>query len=276
MEAALGVLKGKQLGEQRVLAEEDRAFEVGKRDRESAAAERRALLDAETLRSRVLGNEDILSERDDRAARAAAAERAKKIRYDGLLRIGYKPEEATEIVEADFNARELTEKAKKAELDRARQAAEVERVKAQAARDRVEAAAGTRADRAAITSATREATTRRREMQSLLTRRPRESQFVDPLTKTPNAEGYAEALLNWRADSTDRKGAEEDAAAELQRLVPGAVAPRPATAPAPASPSGPPPTDDEIDEAIAALEEAGKQPTTEAVKVEILRRRGAR
>jgi hypothetical protein len=169
MEAALGVLKGKQLGEQRVLADEDRAYTLGQRDRETAAADRRAQLDALTIAHQTIANETATTAQARERAREARAradairlrtsefnkdgrygkvdddvdtsfdwtgeyEREKKIAADTeqLVAQGHPREKAAVYARYGRTGEELAEKAKKAALDREKIAAEIAETKANA------------------------------------------------------------------------------------------------------------------------------------------------
>ena len=81
----------------------------------------------------------------------------------------------------------------------------------------------------------------RREMQGVLSKRPKPTQFIaDPLTKELDKPGFDEALTNWRADSTSTAGALKDAQDYIASL--GVPSGEPSAAPkadAPALPSDP-------------------------------------
>jgi hypothetical protein len=69
--------------------------------------------------------------------------------------------------------------------------------------------------RAARTGA-RQATT---DFSSMLARRPKQSQFVDPMLRQPDAPAFDEAMGNWRADSTAKAGAVENTQRSLAELL---------------------------------------------------------
>jgi hypothetical protein len=116
MEAALGVLKGKQLGEQRVIADEDRAFEVGKRGRAEQA-------DALSLAAKTLENEEALN--------TARARRQRKAYIKQQLIAEGRPEEEAEFwSEKEVTSADLAAQKTKAENERIKHAADVELTKA--------------------------------------------------------------------------------------------------------------------------------------------------
>lgn len=252
MQTAMGVFKGRALGAQKVRDEEDRADEMAARDR-------RAGLDAVSLAHQTITN-DLASEtlaqkraKQERANAAAARLRSSEFNSSGWYgqpgdpadpehdydadfeketRIGALKQAlvAGGMPEADAEARArwnvdkeaLAAEATTRRQAREKQAADIAHVKAQTALEAAKAAverAGGKEAKATVAAATREARDRRREMQSVLARRPRLSQFKD--MGGLDRDAYEEALTNWRADSTERQGAADDAAADLRALVPG-------------------------------------------------------
>ncbi len=116
MQAALGVLKGKELGEERVRTEEDRAFETGKRERSVEN-------DALTLAAKTLENEEALN--------AARARRQRKAYIKQQLIAEGHPEEKAEFwSEQGVTSEDLATKKVKAENERIKHAADVELTKA--------------------------------------------------------------------------------------------------------------------------------------------------
>lgn len=60
---------------------------------------------------------------------------------------------------------------------------------------------------------------------AMLRRKPREGQFVDPLTRLPDEAGYSVAMEDWRADSTEKAGARTDTRRTLNELLGPTVEP---------------------------------------------------
>ncbi len=265
MEAALGVFKGQALGREREAAAQDRADELAKRKRGEQ-------LDALTIAQRTIANDTLTTARSRDAAQQARADadalelRTSEVNADGrfgrdtdpadkgtdyrgiltkerkiaerakqLMAAGHPADLAWDAARRDQTETDLQEQAAKRRRERELHEAKVANTKAltalNAARAVVERASGGKDAKAKVDAARREDRDRRREFQSLLTRRPKQSQFMDA-PGLPNVAGYEDALTNWRADSTERKGAADDAAADLRALVPGL---QPVTEPTPAA-----------------------------------------
>lgn len=71
------------------------------------------------------------------------------------------------------------------------------------------------ADRKAARTENRQAET---DYNQMLTRRPRQSQFRDPLTGMADPEGFQDARAGFVADSTEKAGAREDARSHLSMI----------------------------------------------------------
>lgn len=77
----------------------------------------------------------------------------------------------------------------------------------------------------AIKAAQQQVNAMQDDMRSTLARRPRASQYADPLTRMPDSTAMSEAMGNWRTDSTTQAGSLKAAQDELARLQSSAPSP---------------------------------------------------
>jgi methylmalonyl-CoA mutase N-terminal domain/subunit len=88
-------------------------------------------------------------------------------------------------------------------------------------RPRTESPAAERREKASeIRAGETEVRSLRGQFQSVLGRRPKQSQYVDPLTRMADTTAFNEAMPNWRADSTEVHNSLKSAQDELTGLKP--------------------------------------------------------